>query len=134
MESTSSKFAVKKNCEGHQPHRVLSVLNLTAAEFIPKSAKDQYSKFPVIKPKIARRKSEIIRRPNQEQPAWIVHYREHVEKQLKLNRHDLTNDLRQKKVTISFCEFLKKKEAELKRLDEMRQKKCIEVSPAKYQD
>lgn len=134
MESRSNKFAVKKTCEGHQPHRVLSVINLTAANFISSPAKDKVSKYPVIKPKIARRKSEIIRRPHQEQPAWIVHYREHVEKQLKLNRPDMTTDVRQKKVTISFCEFLKKKEAELKRLENTQQKKFIEISPAKYQD
>lgn len=134
MESRSNKFAVKKNCVGHQPHRVLSVINLTATDFIPAPAKDKLSKFPVMKPKISRRKSEIIRRPNQEQPAWIAHYKEHVAQQLRLNRHDMTNDLRQKKVTISFCEFLKKKEAELKRFSETRQKNFSEVSPAKYQD
>lgn len=129
-----SKFAVNKNCEGHQPHRVLSVINLTAANFIPIPAKDKSTRFTAIKPKISRRKSEIIRRPFQEQPTWIVHYKEHVAQQLKLNRHDMTNDLRHQKVTISFCEFLKKKEAELKRLSETRQKNFIEVSPAKYHD
>lgn len=128
MDSRSNKFLVKKNCECCPPRRVLSVINLTATDFIKTPAYDKPSKFPVIKPKISRRKSEIIKR---EQPAWIVHYREHVEKQLKLNRHEMAMDLRQKKVTFSFCEFLKKKEAEL---TDTRQKTFIEVSPAKYQD
>lgn len=114
-----SKFQVKKNYSSREPHRVLSVINLTATDFIQTSPlpKDKFSKFPTLKPKISRRKSEIIRRPHEHQPAWIAHYRENITRQLNLsNRHDISNDFRVKKVTLSFCEFLKKKEAELKKL------------------
>lgn len=132
MATGSNKFAVKKNLEGHPPRRVLSVVNLIAADFIATPARDMYGKFPILKPKVSRRRSEIIRQPNQKQPEWIVHYREHVARQLK--RPEMTNDLRQRKVTFSFCEFLKKKEFELKKLKETQPKSLIDNSPAKYQD
>lgn len=127
---TLNKFPVKKNYSWREPRRVLSVINLTAADFIPSQPKDKFSKFPVIKPKIARRRSEMTLKRAQEQPTWIIHYRDHIERQLKMNRPESSNDFRQQKVTFSFCEFLKKKEIELKKLNELQQKD----SPAKYQD
>lgn len=126
MNTKISKFTVKKDSGGQQPHRVLSVVNLTAADFIPLTIKDKSSKYPVIKPKIMRRKSEFsMRRPDFEQPEWMIHYKEQVKKQLKQGM--TTNDLRQKRVTFSFCEYLQKKEA--KPIS-----KFVKTSPAKYQD
>lgn len=117
----------KKNFTSREPRRVLSVINLTAADYIKSSSpKDKISKFPVLKPKTTmRRKSDMIKRClDQEQHSWFVHYREHVARQLKnFNRHEMANDLRNKKVTFNFCDFLKRKEAEQK-----------DLSPAKYHD
>lgn len=120
------KFSVKNNSSACAPRRVLSVVNLTAANFIQTPPKDKFSKFPVLKPKVSRRNSEIIRRPQQE--GWIAHYKELVTQQLNQNHLDTT---RQKKVTFSFCDFLKKKEEELKMLSESKEEK---ISPAKYHD
>lgn len=115
-----NKIPVKKNCSSCEPRRVMSVINLTASNFIPTSSpKDKTSKFPVMKPKISRRNSESIGRPQQQdQPTWIAHYRENVARQLNQNRIDVANDSRLKKVTINFCEFLKKKEVELNKLSD----------------
>lgn len=127
-----NKFSVKKNCSClREPRRVLSVLNLTAADFIPSPPRDKFSKFPVIKPKISRRKSEIIRRPtHDEQPTWIAHYREQIARQLNPSRNVSTSE--KKKVTFNFCGFLKKKEVELKKINES--KDFIQISPARYHD
>jgi hypothetical protein len=130
---TKNKFSVKKNCPYlREPRRVLSVLNLTATDFIPSPPRDKFSKFPVIRPKISRRKSEIIRRPTNDQPTWIAHYREHIARQLNSNRNVSPSD--RKKVTFNFCEFLKKKEVEQKKINESQPKDFIEILPARYHD